>query len=69
VGPIIDDAACADRRQTEDGYFWWLKSFEAGGRAYPAWYISGNGGNNVVVVPSLRLSVVIRSTNYGTRNA
>lgn len=53
--------------KTEYGYFWWLKSFEAGGRAYPAWYMSGNGGNKVVVVPSLRLSVVITSTNYGTR--
>ncbi len=53
--------------QTEYGYFWWLKSFEAEGRAYPAWFMSGNGGNKVVVVPSLRLSIVITSTNYNTR--
>ncbi len=53
--------------ETEYGYFWWLQSFVAGGKAYPAWFMSGNGGNKVVVVPSLRLAAVITSTNYNTR--
>ncbi len=53
--------------ETEYGYFWWLKSFKANGRSYPAWFMSGNGGNKVVVVSSLRLSVVITSTNFNTR--
>ena len=53
--------------ETEYGYFWWLKSFSAAGQRYPAWFMSGNGGNKVVVVPSLHLSVVITSTNYNTR--
>src|SRR2546429_999459 len=31
--------------QTEYGYFWWLKSFKSGEKSYPAFYMSGNGGN------------------------
>jgi CubicO group peptidase (beta-lactamase class C family) len=53
--------------QTEYGYFWWLKTFTAHGKAYPAYFMSGNGGNKVVVVPDLKTSVVITSTNYSTR--
>ena len=52
---------------TDYGYFWWLRSFTAGGRPWPSWYMSGNGGNKVVVLPSLHLSIVITSTNYNTR--
>lgn len=56
----IDDA-------TEYGYLWWLKSFKAGEKSYPAFFMSGNGGNKVVAVPSLDMAVVITSTNYNTR--
>ena len=52
---------------TDYGYFWWLRSFTASRKPWPAWYMSGNGGNKVVIVPSLHLSVVIMSTNYNTR--
>jgi CubicO group peptidase (beta-lactamase class C family) len=52
---------------TEYGYLWWIKSFQSAGRSYPAYFMSGNGGNKVVVVPSLELVAVITSTNYGTR--
>jgi len=52
---------------TEYGYLWWLKSFKAGGKSYPAFYMNGNGGNKVLGIPSLDSAVAITSTNYNTR--
>jgi CubicO group peptidase (beta-lactamase class C family) len=51
---------------TEYGYLWWLKSFKSGGKSYPAFFMSGNGGNKVVGFPGLDMAVVITSTNYNT---
>ena len=53
--------------QTEYGYLWWLRSFRSGGRAFPAAYMSGNGGNKVALVPSLDAVVVITSANYNAK--
>src|SRR5579864_5302622 len=55
----IDDA-------TDYGYLWWLKTFQSGGKGYPAFYMSGNGGNKVAVFPTLDLAVVLTSANYNT---
>lgn len=52
---------------TEYGYLWWLKSFKYGENSYPAFFMTGNGGNKVVAIPKLDMVVVITSTNYNTR--
>lgn len=52
---------------TEYGYLWWLKAFKSGGKSYPSFYMTGNGGNKVVAIPSLDAVVVITSTNYNSR--
>jgi len=53
--------------ETEYGYLWWLKSFKTGEKKFAAYYMSGNGGNKVVVFPQLNMTAVITSTNYNTR--
>lgn len=52
---------------TEYGYLWWIQSFKSSEKTYPAFFMSGNGGNKVVVVPKLDLVAVITSTNFNTR--
>ena len=52
----------------EYGYLWWLRAFEANGKTYRCYYMSGNGGNKVVVVPDADMVVVITSTNFGGRD-
>ncbi len=49
--------------KTEYGCLWWLRSF-GGHRVY---YMSGNGGNKIGLVPDLELAFVITSTNYGAK--
>ena len=53
--------------QTEYGYLWWLKAFKSGEKSYPAFYMSGNGGNKVAVFPELDMAVVLTSNNYNTK--
>lgn len=49
--------------KTTYGYLWWLKNYDS----TPVAYMSGNGGNKVVVIPSLDMVAVITSTNFNTR--
>jgi CubicO group peptidase (beta-lactamase class C family) len=66
----INASTAAHVRAAEDntyGYLWWRRDFKSGDRTFPAFYMSGNGGNKVVVVPSAKLVAVITSTNYSTR--
>ncbi|HMI87221.1 MAG TPA: serine hydrolase [Polyangiaceae bacterium] len=53
--------------KSEYGYLWWLRSFSANGKTWPVWFMSGNGGNKVVVVPGLQLVAVLSSVNYTTK--
>jgi CubicO group peptidase (beta-lactamase class C family) len=53
--------------ETEYGYLWWLKAFKSAGKSYPAFFMSGNGGNKVASFPGLDMTAVITSTNYSTR--
>jgi len=53
--------------QQEYGYLWWLQLFKTGNSSYPAFFMSGNGGNKVLGFPTLDMAVAITSTNYNTR--
>lgn len=53
--------------ETRYGYLWWLRDFGPAGDRHAAWAMQGNGGNKVVVVPSIDLVAVIPSTNFSTR--
>jgi CubicO group peptidase (beta-lactamase class C family) len=44
----------------EYGYLWWIEKFGN----EPSYYMTGTGGNKVVVVPGLDITVVITSTNF-----
>jgi CubicO group peptidase (beta-lactamase class C family) len=47
-------------REYEYGYLWWLEEFNN----EKAYYMTGTGGNKVVVFPELELIVVLTSTYY-----
>lgn len=50
------------------GYFFWLKSFGKE-KKFKSFYMAGNGGQKILAMPELNLTVVITTTNYGNRNA
>lgn len=52
---------------TEYGYLWWLSHYEVDGASHRAAYMSGNGGNRVIIMPDHNLVVVITKTSYNTR--
>ncbi|MDF7774340.1 serine hydrolase [Sphingomonas sp. AOB5] len=52
------------------GYLWWVRDWREPGnpKPWPGFYMSGNGGNKVVLFPDLNAVVVILSTNYNRRD-
>jgi len=55
------------------GYMWYTRAESVSTKHIPVHFASGNGGNEVYIVPSLRLIVAITSsaynTNYGQRRS
>jgi CubicO group peptidase (beta-lactamase class C family) len=52
------------------GYFLWLrKAFVSGGQTHAAWLMNGAGGNKVIGIPDLDLTVVITTTNFHLKDA
>lgn len=49
------------------GYLWWIRNYRTPNRTYTAFYMSGNGGNKVVLLPEIDTVVVILSTFYNQR--
>ena len=66
MGSELDPAACADRRGHRLWIFVVVKVVQEWEKTYPAFYMSGNGGNKAVAIPALDMVVVITSTNYNT---
>jgi CubicO group peptidase (beta-lactamase class C family) len=52
---------------TDYGYNWWIAPFKSGDKSHQAFYMTGNGGNKVMVFPALDMVVVITATNYNQR--
>jgi len=52
---------------TAYGYLWWLMEYQVDGNTHPVSYMSGNGGNRVMVMPDHDMIVIITKTDYGTR--
>jgi len=59
-------ATIPDRDQTGYGFLWWRREYTAGNQSVVSWEMAGNGGNRVIVIPSLELVAVITKTDFNT---
>jgi CubicO group peptidase (beta-lactamase class C family) len=48
------------------GYLIWRRMYQTSCGPMPAWYMAGNGGNAVVIMPARNLVVVVTRTAYNT---
>jgi CubicO group peptidase (beta-lactamase class C family) len=55
--------------ENEYGYLWWLRTFRSGERQHRAFFMTGTGGNKVLVFPDAGLVVVVTTTNFRERDA
>lgn len=46
------------------GYLWWMIEYPYQGRSVQAFFASGNGGNEVMVIPALDLVIAVYGANY-----
>jgi CubicO group peptidase (beta-lactamase class C family) len=49
----------------ENGYAWHLNQLRSGERTYREYEANGNGGQILLVVPELDLTIVFTAVNYG----
>jgi CubicO group peptidase (beta-lactamase class C family) len=49
------------------GYLWWTTEYQHRGRTVHAYFASGNGGQEVVVIPALDLVIATYGGSYGDR--
>lgn len=62
----VSTAHVIDRADgSDDGYGWHRHVITAGGRQFQTYEASGNGGQFLVVVPALQLTMVVTAGNYG----
>lgn len=69
VAAMTSPHAHVDDNRGDYGYLTWLPTFTVKGRKIAAAGMYGNGGNKVVIVPTLELVIVITTTNYGVPNS
>jgi len=67
---------CLTVRQTDTGragvqygFLFWHTNFNVGNRLESGWYIAGNSGNLVLVVPSIKAVIVVTRTAYNLPTA
>jgi hypothetical protein len=66
----LDRALTAQRQASPDqgyGYLFWSRTYHTTCGDYPAWYMSGNGGNAIVAVPKLEAVIAVTRAHYGQR--
>jgi CubicO group peptidase (beta-lactamase class C family) len=47
------------------GFGWHTRALKAGNKTYRDYYMGGNGGQNVIILPELDMVVVFSGGNYG----
>jgi CubicO group peptidase (beta-lactamase class C family) len=52
---------------TNYGYLWWLRTSTVGTKRVSGFWMQGNGGNKVAVLPDLEMVIVVTSKNYGMK--
>jgi len=66
----VSAAMTAHRKANADqdyGYLFWQRFYTTKCGSVPGWYMSGNGGNAVVVLKDPAAAIVITRKNYNTR--
>jgi CubicO group peptidase (beta-lactamase class C family) len=49
------------------GYLWYVDEYSANGRKFPVVFATGYGGQEIILVPSLDLVVVMTAGNFENR--